>query len=87
MIRLLGHAILSVIQLAVVVTAFWGLSLLLLYYAGPLVPGYTAYTALGHALFVFVIVLVWDRFFGPYSFLLRRTAKILHQAQQQREEN
>lgn len=69
-----------IVQLALCLTAYWALSLILYIFVGPYMPGYYEDSGLRDANAILVTLLLWDRYFGPYSSLLRGVAKYLNAA-------
>lgn len=77
----------TMFQLALILVGYWALSLGLYYYVSPFQPGYYEDAALSDVQAIALCFLLWDRFFGPYSKLLRDTAKILYAAKTNQKED
>lgn len=74
-----------ILQIAVLLLLYWAASIGLFYLVAPLLPGYYEDAALADMQAILLTLLLWDRFFGPYSHLLRGVAKTLKASRKQRE--
>ena len=76
--------LLSVSQCLSIVVVYWligiGLAIVLPHY----LPGYDEYSALNDTQAILLVLLLWDRFFGPYASLLKGVSKTLKAAQAKR---
>lgn len=82
----IGRLIWMPFQLASVLAAYFLLAALLAVGVGHLIPHYDEYRAIYDVQMVWIVWMLYDRYYGPYSVLLRRTAKTLRKAQQAEED-
>lgn len=64
-------------QIVLVLASFWGLAELWVHLNPNKIYGYSSEDAVFDLIAMSVILLLWDRFFGPYAVALRCNAKLL----------
>lgn len=74
--------VLALLQVGLIAIIYYGLVLLFTISLGTILPGYALYDSFGDVQAFLIAVLLWDRFFGPYSSLLRDVAKTVRKAKQ-----
>jgi hypothetical protein len=71
-------------QIALVLASFWGLAEVWVNLNPNKIYGYSSEDAVFDLMSMCVILLLWDRFFGPYAVALRRNAKLLAKLYEER---
>ena len=79
-------AIFAVSQCLSIVVLYWCIAIALAVIMPRFIPGYDALNGLNDTQALLLVLLLWDRFYGPYSKLLRGVAKTLKAAQKRRAE-
>jgi len=80
LIPLLGLGLLWVGQFIALLVLYLAASIAMAMYMPSYVPGYDGTAAFSDVQAIVLFLLVWDRFFGPYSTLLRNVARHLRKA-------
>lgn len=79
--RFIGRMVLALAQLVAVLVLYQGIAMGMALVFSRIESSYDAYNALGDTEAMFIILLVWDRFFGPTASLFRAVGKALIKAQ------
>ena len=87
LLRVILFPITTVLQVALILGAYWALSIGLYHYVSPFMPGYYEDSALADVQALLLMALLWDRFWGPSSHLLREVGRVLNAAKHEQEED
>ena len=79
--QLIFHLVVTLVQALLCIAIYYGVAMAMAYYLPSYIPGYDGLSALGDTQGFIIVLMAWDRFFGPTSRLLRSVATSLKAAQ------